>query len=157
MIPEQLVTGNALDRPDEAILGTGYQLLIDAEATGGAYELMKFVVPPALGPPTHMHTREDEHYFFLNGTFEVTIGEATIEATEGTYLHLPRDVPHGLINVGQTEGSFLCWVIPGNLGGFFEQFKKPWPVDQKYPPILTRDDIQTMTQIAEEFGIKAMM
>jgi mannose-6-phosphate isomerase-like protein (cupin superfamily) len=157
MIPEQLITGTANRRPQEAILGTGYELLIDSASTGGAYELMKFVVPPTLGPPTHMHTREDEHYYFLDGVFEVTIGDQKIDASAGTFLHLPRDVPHGLINVGQTEGSFLCWVIPGNLGGFFGQFKKPWPADQKYPPVLTRDDIQRMTEIAESFGIEAAM
>ena len=108
MKPEQIITGTTLGRPSEAILGTGYQLLVDAESTGGAYELMKFVVPAGLGPPRHMHTREDEHYYFLEGTFEVTVGSTTIETGPRTFLHLPRNVVHGLINVGGSEGSFLC-------------------------------------------------
>ncbi len=154
--PFQVVSGTTSRRPTEAILGTGYELLVDSESTGGVYELMKFVVPPKLGPPLHMHTREDEHYFFLEGTFEVSVGEATLEAGQGTFLHLPRNVPHGLINIGDSEGSFLCWVIPGNLAKLFEQFKKPWPLDQKYPPILTRDDIEQMVDAAGEFGIQSV-
>ncbi len=157
MNPGHVVSGSALERPTEAILGTGYRLLIDSESTGGAYELMKFMVPPTLGPPLHRHTREDEHYYFLNGKFEVAVGDATIEATAGTFLHLPRNVPHGLINIGDSHGSFLCWVIPGNLGKLFGQFTKPWPTDEKFPPVLNRDDILKMTQAALEFGVETVM
>jgi quercetin dioxygenase-like cupin family protein len=157
MTPEKIVSGTALERPTEAILGTGYQLLVSSESTGGAYELMKFMVPPALGPPLHRHTREDEHYYFLDGNFEVTIGDETIEAMAGTYLHLPRGIPHGLINIGDSHGSFLCWVMPGNLGKLFGQFTKPWPEDQKFPPILNRDDILKMTEMAMEYGIETVL
>ena len=127
MTPHKLVFGTALERPTEAILGTGYQLLIDSESTGGAYELMKFMVPPALGPPLHKHTREDEHYYFLDGNFEVTVGDQAIEATAGTFLHLPRNIPHGLVNVGERHGSFLCWVLPGNLGELLANSPSPGP------------------------------
>ena len=157
MTPDQIVSGTALERPTEAILGTGYQLLIDSESTDGAYELMKFMVPPALGPPMHKHTREDEHYFFIDGRFEVTVGGQIIAATAGTFLHLPRNIPHGLVNVGDSHGSFLCWVIPANLGELFGQFTKPWPEDQKFPPILNRDDIVKMTEKALEYGIETVM
>ncbi len=153
----QVVSGSTDRRPTEAILGTGYELLVDAESTGGAYEMMKFVVPPKLGPPKHMHTREDEHYFFLSGKFEVTVGNETVEAKPGTFLHLPRNIPHGLINVGPTDGSFLCWVIPGNLGSFFGRFKEPWPENDSYPPVLKKDDILRMTQVAQEYGIETVI
>ena len=156
MTPDEIVSGTALERPTEAILGSGYQLLIDSKSTGGVYELMKFMVPPALGPPMHKHTREDEHYYFIDGEFEVTVGDQVITATAGTYLHLPRNIAHGLVNVGERHGSFLCWVIPGNLGGLFGQFAKPWPEDQKYPPILNHDDIVLMTQKAQEYGIETV-
>lgn len=157
MTPDKIVFGTAMKRPTEAILGTGYELLVDADATGGAYELMKFMVPPTLGPPLHKHTREDEHYYFLDGEFEVTIGDQTIAATAGTFLHLPRNIPHGLVNIGERHGSFLCWVVPGNLGELFGQFTKPWPEDQKFPPILNRDDIIKMTEMAMKYGIESVM
>jgi len=154
MRSQQIVFGSSGKRPSEAILGSGYELLINSKATDGAYELMKFVVPAGLGPPMHMHTREDEHYFFLEGDFVVTVGEETIKATAGTFLHLPRNISHGLTNVGESEGSFLCWVVPGNLGNLFARFTKPWPADQKFPPTLKREDIQAMVAAGDEFGIK---
>jgi quercetin dioxygenase-like cupin family protein len=154
MVNQTIVFGSVNKRPSEAILGTGYELLINSKATDGAYELMKFVVPPGLGPPKHKHTREDEHYFFLEGDFVVSVGDETVTATAGTFLHLPRNIPHGLINVGETEGSFLCWVFPGNLGNLFAKFTKPWPADQKHPPVLKREDIQAMVAAGAEFGIE---
>ena len=134
-------------------MGIGYALLVSAEQTAGEYELMKFVIPTGLGPPMHMHTREDECYLILEGEFEVTVGEEVFTATPGTYLHLPRNIRHGITNVGDDVGSFLCWVIPGNLGPFFAQLTQPWPADAKYPPMLTEEDIQKLMSLAQEFGI----
>ena len=155
-LANQQIVGSALERPSDAILGIGYSLLVTAEDTGGAYELMKFSVPNGLGPPPHIHHREDEHFFVLEGEFEVTIGSQTHMAKSGTFLHLPKHVPHGLRATNAELCSFLCWVIPGNLGRFFNSFKKPWPKDSKYPPLLTENDIQDLVRVSKDFDIELL-
>jgi mannose-6-phosphate isomerase-like protein (cupin superfamily) len=42
--------------------------------TGGAYALTDSVVPPGGGPPPHLHHREDEAFWVLEGELEVTAG-----------------------------------------------------------------------------------
>jgi mannose-6-phosphate isomerase-like protein (cupin superfamily) len=44
------------------------------EDTGGAYSLTDSVVPPGGGPPPHIHHREDEAFWVLEGELEITVG-----------------------------------------------------------------------------------
>jgi len=148
--------GSALERPRESILGIGYSLLVSAEETAGVYELMKFVVPAGHGPPPHVHQREDESFYVVDGEFEVRLGETVFLAGPGDYVHLPRRVAHGFRNTGSMTGSFLCWVMPGNLAGFFDAFKRTWPADQDQPDPVTDDDIAKLMSAAAAHGIEIL-
>ncbi len=64
------------------------------EDTGGAYSLTDSVVPPGGGPPLHIHHREDEAFWVLEGELEVTVGETTFRAGAGSFVHLPKATPH---------------------------------------------------------------
>lgn len=45
--------------------------------THDAFTLMEFVIPPSFGPPPHIHHREDEGFYLLEGEFTVTCGDTT--------------------------------------------------------------------------------
>ena len=77
--------GELLHRPSEtgrAFWGPGdhYTFLVTGEETGGAYFVMQALVPPGGGPPPHIHTREDETFYLLEGQVEFLFGEETIVA-----------------------------------------------------------------------------
>lgn len=146
--------GCGLMRPEHSIFGIGYKLLVDAETTKGSYELMYFLVPYGLGPPTHVHQNEDECYFITDGKFEATVGDETINVSKGDYLHLPRQIPHTIRNIDEGMSSFLCWVTPGNLGGFFDALKQPWPIGEKYPGMLNNQGIEQLVALAAKFDVK---
>jgi quercetin dioxygenase-like cupin family protein len=114
-----------LPTPETEVAGIGYRLLISAEQTGGAYELMYFEVPPGFASPRHMHRHEDECTMTLEGVIEGTVGERIVRVPAGSVLHLPRGVPHVCRNVGEGTAKFLIWVTPGNLAGFYEASKRP--------------------------------
>ena len=151
-----LVVSDTLSRPDESILGIGYSLMVSAEQTGSAYELMKFVVPAGAGPPPHVHSKEDEAFCLIEGEIELSIGEQTIHAKRGTFVHLPRHVPHGFRNLTDHPASFLCLVMPGNLAGFFDAFKRPWPEDAEQPTPANEEDIGKMMLAADQYGIQIL-
>ncbi|MCA9187908.1 MAG: cupin domain-containing protein [Pirellulaceae bacterium] len=148
--------GNTNERPNESILGIGYSLLVRAEETDGNYELMKFVVPAGAGPPPHVHQREDECFLLVDGELEVWIGGTTVPAKVGTCIHLPRGVAHAFRNVSDRQATFLCWVTPGNLAGFFDAFKTTWPTDTESPPSVNESSIAKMLAVAPDFGIDIM-
>jgi mannose-6-phosphate isomerase-like protein (cupin superfamily) len=62
------------------------------EDTGGAYSLTDSVVPPRGGPPPHIHYREDEAFWVLEGDLEVLVGENRFGAGAGSFVHLPKGV-----------------------------------------------------------------
>lgn len=89
--------------------------------TGGAYSLVETNTPPRVGPPLHVHHREDEGFYVIAGEFEIQVGDRTLHATPGTFAFLPRDIPHRFQNVGSTTGKLLVTLSPPGFERFFEE------------------------------------
>ena len=61
--------------------------------TGGRYTLVEVLDPEGEGP-LHVHHREDEGFWVLEGELTFEIGDETIKASPGSFLFGPKDVPH---------------------------------------------------------------
>jgi len=77
-------------------------------------------LPPGFGVPMHAHADEDELFYVLEG--EITLqhagGSATVGA--GTFIHLPRGLPHGFHNAGALPARMIVIATPGGgLEGVF--------------------------------------
>ncbi|MGE3888666.1 MAG: cupin domain-containing protein [Vicinamibacterales bacterium] len=66
-----------------------------------------------------MHANEDENVFVLEGTYEMSLGDECRTVSAGGCAVLPRGVPHGFRNVGETPARFVCVVSPGGLEEYF--------------------------------------
>lgn len=87
------------------------------EDTGGLFSLMETRTPKGNGPSPHVHDREDEAFFVLDGSLSVTIGDETFEAAPGAFVFAPRGVPHRYV---ATESSrHLTVVSPPGFERFF--------------------------------------
>lgn len=128
------------------VLG-GDQITIKAggDDTGGALAVCETVTPPQAGPPPHLHQREDESFYVLEGEFEFYVGSEVISASAGSYVLAPRNIPHRFRNVGETPGRLLIVCQPAGFEKFVEDFAE-LPPDE--PP-----DMATMTAIGERHGI----
>ncbi len=91
------------------------------EDTGGAYSVIEDETPPQAGPPLHVHSREDETFYVVEGEYEIQIGEAIVRATPGSYLYAPRDVPHRFRNISEQTGRLLIVFSPPGFEHFFEE------------------------------------
>jgi mannose-6-phosphate isomerase-like protein (cupin superfamily) len=92
--------------------------------TGGAFAMMEQSVPPGHGPRRHVHHREEESFYILEGEFGFEVGDRQFVAGPGTFILGPRDIPHRFWNAGQTTGSFLLIISPPGLEPFFEEFSR---------------------------------
>ena len=86
-----------------------------SEETGGEYSLYELTVPPQLGAPPHIHHRETEAYYVLDGEVEFLRGEHTVIARVGEFVFVPRGAVHAFSNAGQEPARFLGIVTPGGL------------------------------------------
>jgi len=102
-----------------AMLGVTMRLIAGANDTGGRFTVFEQATPAGWGPPRHIHDREDEVVYVLEGTYEFSLGAEQRTLSAGGCAVLPRGVPHGFRNVGESAGRFLCFVAPGGLEEFF--------------------------------------
>ena len=104
------------------ILGHTATVKISRKETEGNYYVFEVVTPAGHGIPPHVHEREDEFIYVLEGEFEVMLGGELFTAKKGAQIFFPRRIPHAFTNVGQTAGTTLWTVIPGgNFEDFFEE------------------------------------
>ena len=71
-------------------------------------------------PPLHMHNREDEIVYVLEGELTYYVGEETHNATAGTCVFLPRGCEH-TFSVESGEARLLVLVVPAGLEGYYEE------------------------------------
>jgi quercetin dioxygenase-like cupin family protein len=105
-VPHSAFAVDITDAPAYWSLGELLTVLASAEQTGGASSLMEERLPRGTEPPAHVHHREDEAFFVLEGSMTVPVGDETFPATAGSFVFCPRDVPH-LLTVGSDEVRML--------------------------------------------------
>ncbi len=125
---------------------------ISGEDSAGAFTLGEEITPPQGGPPPHLHTREDETFYVLEGELEFVVGERTISASAGSVVYCPRGLPHGFANVGSTPSRMAVIIAPAGLEKFFEEVGEP-VTDPSSPPE-GPPDIERLVAVARKYGIK---
>lgn len=120
-----------------------------AEVTGGAFGLVESRIAPGASPPLHVHHREDESFWVLEGRVRFRCGDADIVAGPGSFVFLPRDVPHTFIVEGEDEAHVLTLMTPGGGEGFFVEGGRP-PAGPGLPPA-GPPDIPRMREAAARF------
>jgi len=93
--------------------GLDMDVLLTTEATGGATSVIVAWHKPGEGPPNHMHFKQEEILFIIEGLYEVTVGDETAKAGPGSIVFIPRNIVHRFKNVGGITGRMLGWSLPG--------------------------------------------
>ena len=137
----------------DAIWFLSNRITIKARAgnTGGAYGLFEAELPAGFSPPLHIHHREDESFWILEGEFSVRCGDRTFGASPGAYVFAPRGIPHTFVVNGPSPGRLLTIVTPGGCEEFFGAMGRPAEGPGLPPsgPI----DLPRLKEISARFGI----
>src|ERR1700732_3570592 len=92
--------------PEQALVikpfGLDMKVLLTTEATRGAISVVMAWHKPGEGPPNHIHFGQEEMFFTIDGTYEVTIGDETSAIGPGTIVFIPRNTVHRFKNNGLT-------------------------------------------------------
>jgi mannose-6-phosphate isomerase-like protein (cupin superfamily) len=89
----------------------------------GAYSMVEIKTDelPRLPPgPGHIHTREDESWYVIEGELLFDVGDDTIKAGPGTLVYAPRDVPHGY-RVTKVPARYLMMFTPAGIEPLFAE------------------------------------
>jgi len=99
--------------------GGGLWCKVPAEATGGAYSVLEFVLLPGTRTPLHVHHREDEILIVVEGECEIREASGARTAPRGSVVRLPKDSVHAFGNAGDTPLRLIITAIPGGLEKYF--------------------------------------
>jgi quercetin dioxygenase-like cupin family protein len=121
-----------------------------ADTTGGAFGLVESLIAPGFSPPMHVHHREDESFYILEGDVTVQCGEQRFRASAGAFVFLPRDVAHTFVVEGDRPARMLTLLTPGGGEGVFIEGGRR-PEHDGLPP-LTPPDIAALKQVSARFG-----
>jgi len=121
-----------------------------AETTGGAFGLVESLVAPGFSPPLHVHHREDESFWVLEGELSMRCGDRTFRASAGSFVFLPRDVPHTFVVEGDTPARMLTLLTPGGGEGVFIDGGRP--AEHEGLPPATPPDIDALRRVSERYG-----
>jgi quercetin dioxygenase-like cupin family protein len=107
--------------PAYDVVGDRYHFLATSSHTGGRYALWHAEVLPGGGPPPHIHAREDEGFYILEGTLTLHADGQRLQAGPGTFVNIPDGCVHGFRNETDRPVRLLILAAPGGLEGLFER------------------------------------
>jgi quercetin dioxygenase-like cupin family protein len=138
------------------IVGDTMTLKATGDSTGGGLVLLENHTTPGGGPPPHVHTREDEFWYVLDGTFEIRIGDEVHVLGAGGFAYAPRGTVHNFRNAGEAPARVLVGFTPGGMEGFFRDSGQP-ATDDGPAPALDADEVARTMAAAPRYGVEAVV
>ena len=107
----------------EGFLGSiGVRFMIDGVDAAERFSLVEHPMSPrALAAPLHLHTREDEYSFVLQGRMGALLGDDVVEAGAGDLVYKPRNQWHTFWNAGDEPCRILEIISPAGFEHFFRE------------------------------------
>jgi quercetin dioxygenase-like cupin family protein len=127
-----------------------------ATDTGGQMTIVEMTEPPGAQAPLHVHHREDEAFWILEGDATFEVGDTTIEAHAGDYLFGPRDIPHRY-TVGDAGCRMLFICTPAGFEDLVIAMSEPALARTLPPPSDEEPDMERVAAIAEAHGCELLV
>ena len=137
-----------------AVVGDIYRFLATGEDTNGKYAMWEAIVPPESGPPPHVHSREEEGFFVLEGEITFHVGAVRIVAKVGEFANIPIGTPHSFKNESNQPAKMLITIAPAGLEQMFFEVGTPLPQGATTAPLPTKEEIEKLLQVAPQYGIE---
>jgi quercetin dioxygenase-like cupin family protein len=125
-------------------------VLASAGDTDGVVGVLDVSGPSGAVPPLHVHHREDEAFYVLEGEYRVYVGDSVTAASPGTWVWGPRDIPHGY-QVDSARGRHLSLVLPAGFEEFFEEVAA-----FASPTADPRSEMVQLAGIAGRYGVELL-
>ena len=125
-------------------LGHTFTFKAGASNTAGVFSVIEIVQRRGGEPPLHVHHCQDEAFWLLDGAMTFRIGKARFPATAGSFVFLPRGVPHSFTVDGNGEARVLQLSSPPGLEEFFREWAER--------PL----DVEAMAQALAPYGVELL-
>ena len=149
---------------EEGFLGSiGARFMIDGVEAGERFSLVEHPMSPrALAAPLHLHAREDEYSYVLEGRMGALLGDDVVEAGPGDLVHKPRNQWHTFWNAGDEPCRILEIISPAGFEHFFHELSDMGGVlavsEEELAALNERYALQmrpeTVPELLDRFGLR---
>ncbi len=127
-----------------------------AADTGGQLAIIEVTEAPGAEAPLHVHHREDEAFWILEGDVTFEVGDVVIEAHAGDYAFGPRGVPHRY-TVGDAGCRMLFILTPGGFEDLVIAMSEPARSRTLPPAPDGPPDMERMMAAAKAHGCEVLV
>lgn len=138
--------------PTIGIVGDSYRFMVTGAESDGRYATFEATVYPGGGPPPHIHRREHETFYVLEGEITFFLGEERQVAGPGTFVNMPIGFAHSFKNETDQTARMIISVVPAGIEEYF--FKVGQEFDGKTPPKPSEEEIGRLIAEAPNYGIE---
>jgi mannose-6-phosphate isomerase-like protein (cupin superfamily) len=152
------------DNGREGFLGSiGVRFMIDGPDAAERFSLVEHPMSPrALAAPLHLHTREDEYSYVLEGRMGALLGDEVVEAGPGDLVYKPRNQWHTFWNAGDEPCRILEIISPAGFEQFFQELDAMGGAIQADPDELAalgaryglHFNLDSVPELLERFGLQ---
>jgi mannose-6-phosphate isomerase-like protein (cupin superfamily) len=129
-------------------------VLIDGDASGGRLALAEERGRRGEMPPLHVHHRDDEAFYVLDGELSLFVAGEQLSLGSGQAAFAPRGVPHSY-RVESEEARWLVITTPAGFESFVREVAEPAPGDE-LPPAGRPHDPAALAEAAANVGIEIL-
>jgi len=151
-------------------LGSLTTNLAEKKDTNGVFCLVEGTLAPGSEPPPHVHSREDELFYALEGELDVYVGEEAFKVETGECIFLPRFKPHAFV-IRSPRLHVLALITPAGLEEAFRSIDSPAQSLELPTAMLANstdgkalqgikqlnsEDLRQTVQVLSEYGVRIL-
>ena len=143
---------STLTRPKQDAVwwqGNRFSIKGHGQDTGGALGLAEAKMWPGMATPLHVHHREDEAFYLLEGEIRFRRGDEEFTAEAGDFVFGPREVPHSF-KVLEGGARVLVLMTPAGLEQMFIEGGVPVGDPNERPA--EHYDMERILALATKYG-----
>jgi mannose-6-phosphate isomerase-like protein (cupin superfamily) len=127
---------------------------VDGEASNGRLAVIEDRGRRGTMPPLHVHHRDDETFYVIEGEVSLFVGGRELTLTAGQAALAPREIPH-CYRVESEQARWLVITTPAGFESFVRRVSEPAPADE-LPPAGSPIDPAVLAQAAADVGIEIL-
>lgn len=117
------------------IMGMELSLKVSGKDTNDQLTMFYGTYTKNDGPPLHVHYKQDEQFYIIDGEFLIQVGTEKYTLKAGDTVYLPRNVPHTFLTLSDTGKMFFQTNPSGKTEAFFKRLSQAGPS-------ITMDEVQ---------------
>jgi quercetin dioxygenase-like cupin family protein len=127
------------------------------EDTGGTYAMIEMLIPPQGGPPPHIHSREIESFYILEGSLSFWLSDRKLSSSAGSLVIAPPGLTHTFKNEEDATARVLLLITPAGLEEFFQEVGVPIKEESALSEHFTPEKLEQMVTTASKYGVETKL